>query len=388
MDKKMNQNRWNPYVLMPNEEAISFFKKHFSSRGRKLLFILAKGFDVRMNIAISKLIEYCPEIELDCLLIEFDEGSTSYSHIYKPLVDENFQELSTLLVGKNLFTKSISLMSETGKNKKRVGDRNVAAIIQNYEDIAKYSDIIVDISALPRGLYFSLLGKIITLIEMKENPINLFASVAENAAIDVMIREYGASDDLNYLHGFGGRIELSSEIEEPIIWFPILGEGKVEHFRKAYNHIMSQSRPYEICPVLPFPAKNPRRVDSLIIEYHGLLFDELGIESKSIMYVPERNPFEAYIRLNNAIKNYNESLRPLKGCKAVVSTFSSKLLSIGTLLTAYELREEIGVGVLNVDSEGYIIDDIQGVKNLKNQSELFLSWLTGEPYQKEEQKSE
>ncbi|HRE73461.1 MAG TPA: hypothetical protein PK637_02070 [Flavobacteriales bacterium] len=388
MDKKMSPNKWNPYVLMRNEETASFFKDHFTQEGRKPLFILAKGFDVRMNIVISKLIECCPDVDLECLLIEFDEGPNSSSHKYKSLVDENIQELTTLLSNKTLVRRSVALLGGTGKNQKRVGDRNAAGIIHSYDEISKYTDIVVDISALPRGIYFSLIGKILSLVETKESPINLFVSVAENAAIDIKTKEFGADDDLNYLHGFGGRIELSSEIEEPVIWFPILGEGKVEHFRKAYNHIMSQNRPYEICPILPFPAKNPRRVDALIVEYHSLLFDELGIEAKSIMYVPEQNPFEAYIRLNNAIKNYNLSLKPLKGCKAVASTFSSKLLSIGTLLTAYELREEIGVGVLNVDSEGYIIDDIEGVKNLKNQSELFLSWLTGQPYQKPDQKSE
>lgn len=377
----MSYNKWNPYVLIRNEETSSFFRNNFAMEGRKLLFIQAKGFDVRMNITISKLIECCPNIDLECLLIEFDEGPNSSSHKFKSLVDENIQELMSLLGSKKLVKKSIALFGGNGKRHKRVGDRNASGIIQNYEEIVIYTDIIIDISALPRGIYFSLIGKILSLVETKPNPINLFVSVAENAAIDIKTKEFGADDDLNYLHGFGGRIELSSEIEEPIIWFPILGEGKVEHFRKAYNHIMAQNRPYEICPILPFPAKNPRRADALIIEYHNLLFDELGIESKNIMYVPEQNPFETYIRLNNAIKNYNVSLKPLNGCKAVVSTFSSKLLSIGTLLTAYELREAIGVGVLNVDSEGYIINDIDGVKKLKKQSELFLSWLTGDPYQ-------
>ncbi len=377
-------------MLMRNEETASFFKSHFVQEGRKPLFVLAKGFDVRMNIGISKLIECCPSSDLECLLIEFDEGANSHSHKYKSLVDENIEELKKILEGKKLTTKNISLLGNGGNHQKiigevsrrRVGDRNAAGIFKGPEDIAMYTDIIVDISALPRGIYFSLIGKILSLLEMNENAFNLFVSVAENATIDSKIKEFGADDDLNYLHGFGGRIELSSEIEKPVIWFPILGEGKVEHFEKAYNHIMSQNRPYEICPILPFPAKNPRRADSLITEYHSLLFDKLGIEPKSIMYVPEQNPFEAYIRLNNAIKNYNESLKPIKGCKAVASTFSSKLLSIGTLLTAYELREEIGVGVLNVDSEGYIIEDIKSIKNLKKQSELFLTWLTGEPYQK------
>jgi hypothetical protein len=116
-----------------------------------------------------------------------------------------------------------------------------------------------------------------------------------------------------------------------------------------------------------------------------LLFDELRIEGQNLMYVPEQNPFEVYRSLCSAIINYNESLKILNGCKAAISTFSSKLLSIGALLAAYELTycnesDKIGVGLLNIDSQGYRIDDEELLTILKNESELFLTWLTGEPY--------
>lgn len=378
----MNHNKWNPYVQLRGEETTSFFGTHFKSENKKLLFILGKGFDVRMNIAIATLIKSCPSVDIKCLLIEFNEGDGSHSHTYKSLVDENVKELYELLDTSKITTKSISLIGGNGKNKKRIGDKQATTVIKDYSELSAYTDVILDISALPRGVYSSLIGKILTIIENKApNSINFFVSVAENAEIDIKIQEFGADNDLNYLHGFGGGIELSAEVEKPLIWFPVLGENKVEHLNKAFTHVIrSQSRPYEICPILPFPAKNLRRVDSLIVEYHKVLFDELSIEAKNIMYVPEQNPFEAYIRLNNAIRNYNDSLGPLNGCKAVISNFSSKLLSIGTILTAHELQQEIGVGILNVDSEGYKINDVEEVKKLKNQSELFLSWLSGEPY--------
>lgn len=380
----MSTNKWNPYVQLRGEETLSFFKTHFNNSNKKLLFILGKGFDVRMNIVIAKLLESCPAINIQCLLIEFNEGDSSHSHTYKPLVDENLTELTTLIGSSKIIRKSISLFNRDTKNKKRIGDRQAATIIKDFSELSAFTDVILDISALPRGVYSSLIGKILSILDGEENktmPINFFTSVAENAEIDMKVQGYGSDNDLNYLFGFGGGIELSAENEKPIIWFPILGENKVEHFNKAFTYIISsQNRPYEICPILPFPAKNLRRVDSLIIEYHKVLFDKLLIESKNIMYVPEQNPFEAYLSLNNTIKNYNTSLGPLNGCKAVISNFSSKLLSIGTILTAHELQQEIGVGILNVDSEGYKINNIEEIKNLKSQSELFLSWLSGDPY--------
>ena len=73
--------------------------------------------------------------------------------------------------------------------------------------------------------------------------------------------------------------------------------------------------------------------DALLIEYHQLLFDEATkYEGQNIIYVPEQNPFEVYRTLSQTITDYNETLAVVKGCDIVISTFSSKLLSIGALL--------------------------------------------------------
>lgn len=376
----MNGLRWDPSVLIRGDKTPEFWNSHFNPVQRNVLFILGKGFDVRMNMAVKELIKSCPKIKLECWLIEFDEGAGSNSHKYLKHVLENEKELNTCLTGKQIITKKISLWNSKVKGKrKRIGDRQAAQILGSYEQIKPFTDIIIDISALPRGVYFSLVGKFLTFIDnyAKLKKPNFFVVVSENADIDSRIKEKGIDEDVGYLHGFGGTLELTSESEEPVIWFPILGEDKAEHLEKAYTHI----RPNEICPVLPFPSKNPRRSDSLIKIYYQLLFDRLNIESQNIMYISEQNPFEAYIRLTKAIRNYNTSLKALDGCKAVISTFSSKLLSIGSLLTAYELINEIGVGILNVDSQGYDIDSFDDLKSIKDNSELFVIWLIGEAYE-------
>jgi hypothetical protein len=375
----MIEMRWDPSVLIQGQQTPTFWKSHFSNENRKLLFVLGKGFDVRMNMALKSLLENAPNVNIECWVIEFEEGDGSSSNKYLKYVAQNETELKEILGERALTSKKIALWSTKTKGKKqRIGDRQAANLLTDYAQISGYTDIIVDISALPRGVYFSLVGKFLTFIDLNSNQEipNFFIVVSENANIDSKIKERGIDEDVGYLRGFGGTLELASEAEEPVIWFPILGEDKFEHLDKAHNQI----RPNEICPVLPFPSKDPRRSDQLIKTYHQLLFDRLSIEPQNLMYVPERNPFEAYIRLTKAIHNYHSSLQSLGGCKAVISTFSSKLLSIGTLLCAYELIGKIGVGVLNVDSQGYEIDDFEEMKKLKEDSELFVIWLTGEPY--------
>ena len=381
MDKKVNnQLKWNPYVLMKNDGCTDFWKGHFAESGRKLLFIIGKGFDFRMNIGIKKIIEACPGIDLTCLLIEFDEGKSSSSKKYSDLVKQNLEELKQTLGTSTMIIKNIQLYNISGKKKRRVGDKNVADLFSDFDFLKNYTDIIVDISALPRGIFFSLIGKLLSLIEINatsDKVQNFFVITSENAELDKSITDSEPDDELSYVFGFKGGSELTSA-KKPTIWLPILGEDKLHQIRIAYE----KTKPEEICPVLPFPSKNPRRSDNLMIEYHQLLFDELGVEAQNMIYVPEQNPFEVYRTIHQTITNYYHSLRVLGGCDIVISTFSSKLLSIGALLVAYEFKlpDSIKVGILNVDSSGYEINSDGYSKNLIEQSELFLTWLSGEPY--------
>ncbi|QEK50681.1 hypothetical protein FYC62_02630 [Pedobacter aquae] len=205
-------------------------------------------------------------------------------------------------------------------------------------------------------------------------------TVAENAALDACIKEQGLDQESKFLMGFMGGIKPKNEREEPLIWLPILGEDKKKHIEKANDDL----KPDEVCPLFPFPAKDPRRPDSLLINYHDLLLDKLGIEPQNIMYVPEQNPFEAYRIIHSAITNYTNSLKVLNSCRAALSTFSSKLLSIGTLLAAYEINNNSThslVGVVNIDSQGYVLENEESFQDLNKSSELFVIWLTGDPYE-------
>lgn len=381
MDKKIkNKLRWDPYVLLRNSEVASFTTDHFAKdAGRKLLYIMGVGFDYRMNTGIRSLKTSCPDLDIECLLIQYDEGKSSSSKKYKLLVDANLTSLQTIVPLEKTQVRNIDLWTASGKKKQRVGDKNVADVFNDATIFEAYTDVIVDISALPRGIYFSLIGKVQAILDeyYADKDINFFVSISENAQLDSHIKEFEPDSELSYVFGFRGGSELTSD-EKEIIWLPILGEGSRKQILAAHEKI----DPDEICPVLPFPSRNPRRSDALLTEYHQLLFDELAVEDQNIIYVPEQNPFEVYRTLSVTVQDYNDTLAILNGCDIVISTFSSKLLSIGALLCAYEFKvlNNIKVGILNVDSSGYEIDDEPAAKKMSEKSELFLIWLAGEPY--------
>lgn len=381
MKNETRDLRWDPHLLLKNSECKPFWTEHFSDAKKELLFIVGKGFDLRMNVALNDICATNPQTPIDCLLIEYNEGRNSPSTKYKSLVEGNVTELKEIIDGKGqIITKKITSWANDNGKRRRISSREASNLFNDFSALENYTDIIVDISSLPRGIYFSLIGKILYLLDKhdKNSGINFFITVAENAAMDAQIHETGIDEDIDYVTGFGGRIDLQTDA--PIIWLPILGEDRKAYIQRAYMFI----NPSELCPILPFPAKNPRRGDTLITEYHEVLFDELRVESQNIMYVSEQNPFDTYRKLVQVIKHYKRSMQILGDCRTAISTFSSKLLSIGALMAAYELNygptANKGVGVVNVDCLQYDIDNLDLFAQLKSESELFVIWLTGAPY--------
>ena len=86
----MNNFRWNPYLLLSGDELDECFLSHFTLES-KILLIMSKGFDVRMNIALTKLKSNPNKPKITCLLVSFDEGEDSASHAYHHLVEENIK---------------------------------------------------------------------------------------------------------------------------------------------------------------------------------------------------------------------------------------------------------------------------------------------------------
>jgi len=128
----------------------------------------------------------------------------------------------------------------------------------------------------------------------------------------------------------------------------------------------------------------PRRGDNLVNEYRELLFRTFRVEPQNMIYACEWNPFEVYRQIRRTIVDSNTTLQRLGGCKTVVSSTSSKLLSIGAFLAAYECKYGRGlrVGFANVEAKGYNKKDSEeGVTRQRPHT----MWLAGECYDDESQ---
>jgi hypothetical protein len=369
--------RWSNYVLASGQDLKSLLAHHCASAKRNICFILGQGFDPRMNMGLRTVLDAGGEGRRHLIMLQFEEGSSSPSHRYEDLTKQNLAELERLKNGIcTTETRTVRMWANDGR---RISSRSAGNLFSSVQEFCDFSDVILDISALPRSIFYPLLAKLLYLQETdsRAGQLNLFLLVAENPQLDGQIIEEGVDEAADYVHLFRSGADRMSSTGEPKVWIPILGEGQRIQLERLYELVA----PQEICPVLPSPALNPRRGDDLIIEYRELLFDRLRVEPRNILFASERNPFEVYRQVRQTILHYQRTLSPLGGCQPIVSSVSTKLLSTGALLAAYELkRSKLAVGIAHIESHGYRIDDQQEIMRTAADSTLFGLWLSGECY--------
>lgn len=351
------------YFMRGTDEFAPFWRDLIADGDRRLLFILGHGFDQRMCHGVEAIVGAGDGGVRDAIVIEYDEGPRSHSQRYLDLRQQNGERLEALLEGRgSVARRPITMFSNDGR---RVGARSITNEFASMAEFWSYSDVVVDVSALPRGLYFPLLSKLLSLFDRdpgeRKRP-NLHVVVAHSPSLDRRIVDEGVEENASFLHGFSAAsFEREATKDQPRIWIPLLGRGQAIQLDRIYELV----NPNEICPLLPSPAYNPREADDPVLEYRELLFDQLRVESQNFIYASEANPFEVYRQLMRSIVHYRDALEPLGGCKAVLSAMSSKLLSVGALLAAYELSrwrsgpDRVDVGVAHVDTQGYRIQENQ-----------------------------
>ena len=382
-------SRWEDYFLKQKNEAYCEFWHNYLAVERDILFVLGMGFDPRMCLGLESILQKGGHGKRNCILIDFDEGEESPSRDLQMYANKNRAKLDKLMseIG-DIQTKSIKMETDDGR---RIGSQNAAKIFTDYSDFEGYTDIVIDISSLPLSVFFPLIGSILSILDLLlksatcKHIANLHVVVAEDIRIDRSITQSGLFDDASYLHGFTGDLDLMYKEEEPTVWIPILGEGQ----EKQIELIESLVSPREICPVLPSPSIDPRRGDKIMLEHRELITGRLPIEIGNIIYGSEQNPFELYRQIRQTIEHYRSALKSLGKSKFAISPLSSKLMSMGSFLVAYEegLSNNESVGIAYVESKGYSMELNKGGRDPLQSCELFSLWIFGDCYDTKSQLS-
>jgi hypothetical protein len=366
-------NRWNTYHLVRGDEVSRFWVEHLAGSQRNILMILSRGFDPRISIGPKTILTAGGHGKRDARILTFnDNDSLITDHIPIDDTNQQFQEIERLFedVGE---ISSIEI-NMYAPDRRRVGSQQASDIFTDISQLDSYTDIVVDVSGMPRSIFFPLIGKILYVLESEhKSSRNLFVLVAEDPKLDAAINPNGLEELADFMAMFRGNFARELQATLPTVWFPVLGEGRLKHLTRI-KELLS---PDEVCPLIPSPARDPRRADNLVREYRNFFFDELELDPRDFIYASESNPFDVYRRLRSAVEHYSDTLKTIGGCRIAFSALSSKLMSLGVLLAAYETKIEnlCPVGVAHVDSHGYRMSEAIP------ESELFGLWIAGECYE-------
>jgi hypothetical protein len=361
----MNELRWRDYLFGLGDEVGAMIAAA-DSTGR-VAFVTGSGFDPRAVHGLSTLAGL--GLLDGASVVSVGLAPQDDSGVMADLARENGSRLAEL--GARHRFSTTSLPYPTSGEPRWAGVQASKSMVGALAN--DFDTVIVDISALPSAMFFPIIAGWLEGEGRRPEAtgsLNLFALVSENAEFDKHIREEGAGDP-GPIGGFGQRL-LETTSGRVKIWAPVLGEGQSEQLDRIHAFL----QPREICPVLPFPSRNPRRGDDLVIEYEKLLFDRAEVDTANFIYASEMHPFDVYRALVRLDERLAKALEPLGGAVVIPSVHSSKTLSLGVLLAAVERK----LPVVTCPPASYALDPAYDLSRAAPDSRLACAWLTGKPY--------
>lgn len=342
---------WNNYVFRRGVEVEELWDQMFFERTRtgqalRILYVTGRGFDTRANSVMSKFLDrlsasQCSIEKADLLIVGF--SGYQLSDELHTLTAQNVAELQSMF---GRFGTCHSMMIDDSVE----GEEGVSATIalRNSADkvlqhVSDQTDIILDVSSLPRIAYLTILLSLLAKIApdanesggLVANGVALQVLVAEDPTLDSLISSEDPSNDLTMIPSYSEALQSEALKDSPLVWFPILGENRLAQIQKIEEGIPAWA---EICPILPHPSKNLRRGDELLVEYDNLLFARRETPLSNIMYVNEAHPFEAYRQLLSAMVRFRETMATIGPCRLIVTPHASKLITVGSALACYEMK--------------------------------------------------
>lgn len=317
------RKHWDNCITHFDEEVSAFVDEYFGKVDRHCLLVAAAGFDPRSR-RIAEMLAAAMPTRVAALFIREERGRANA----KLVADANVNDAELRTLFPNCTVLRIDVF---GDDDAPVGGARIASALSAFKIAHEITDIVLDLTALSIGIGFPAARLLLEACEQIETR-SFHLMIASNPELDDRI----VSEPCNRptpVRGFTGTAGLGGTLEVATVWLPLLTKGRGATLDGIGRSVGDC---YKICPVLPFPSRDPRRADALLAEHQSRLVDEWFVDPRDIVYVSERNPLDCYRTLSTLKARYDRAVKDIYEPQIIISPVGSKVMAAGALMAAIE----------------------------------------------------
>jgi hypothetical protein len=317
-------SHWENCLAHFDDGVDEFIADYFSGDDRRCLLVAGAGFDPR-TLRIAQKLTRAMAGRIFGLFVREDRGDPAVN--LRQMADNNEAKLRSIVP--NSTVTHVEIFSPD--DQAPVGGHKIRSAFADYEWPTGLTDIVLDVSALSMGVGFPAARLLLDRCERTEG-LNFHLMIVSNPELDDQIVGE-PSAQVQFVRRYSGPSGSSQTKPVARIWLPQLGRGRVETLRKIRG---THEGVYKVCPVVPFPARNPRRADELLAEYQAQLTNEWEVDARDLIYVSEKNPLDCYRTISILKKRYDRTFEDVFFPQIILSPFGSKVIAAGAMMAAIE----------------------------------------------------
>lgn len=328
------RKHWENCITNFDDGVEAFVTDYFIDSSRRVLLVAAAGFDPRSR-RIAQMLAGTLGDRLSAVFIREERPGAT-----EPLVeqaDENEAALKAFVPDCTIL--KIDVFADDGAP---VGGSRIVSALGQKPIADEVTDVVLDLSALSIGVGFPAARMLLEDCEAVDFR-TFHLMIVSNPELDDRISNV-PSNRAGSVKGFSPPIETEGQGLAQI-WVPQLARGRASALTRIGAAIQ---RRYKICPLLPFPARNPRRADDLLAEYRTELVNEWEVDPRDVVYASERNPLDSYRTLSTLKTRFDRTMKGTYEPRMVLSPVGSKVLAAGALMAAIE--HDMAVQYLETES--------------------------------------
>ncbi|MYD69359.1 MAG: hypothetical protein F4W89_01245 [Acidobacteria bacterium] len=354
-----NGRRWDPCVAHRDSDLDTFLDDYFTQTDRSVLLVAGAGFDPRACAVAARLRE--TDVSIRALLLR--------EHRPDPPPHQAARaDTNTATLRATLETACVQPVQVFDSDGAVVGGRKAVDVLRR-QDLQGVTDVVVDLSALSVGTGFPIVRYFVDCVVPEARSVNLHVFVTHDPLLDARVQPQ-PSDKPGYVHGFKSQSTLLDMADVARLWLPQLATGRRRALRDLHDFI----DPHDTCPILPFPASDPRLGDMLAEEYLTELEATWRVDAGNIVHADEGDPLDLYRTILKLHDLRQPVFEETGGSVLILSPLGSKVMALGALLAALE-RD---LPVAHLEPLGYDVEESLPVTT--DSPCLIHLWLEGDVY--------